>query len=260
MKTKTLALLGAPLAVGAAALIVMPGSAGAASGTNYQATLNPLNHSTASGSFSLQLNGNQATITEHVSGLAASFGGKPYPHVQHIHIDGMGMCPTAAADKNADGVVSTTEGAPQYGPIGTTLSTSGDTSPKAGTTLTVAPSGADFTYSRTITLDSKTHGVRDVRQGRHRGARSRPGDAEQEGTGREERPRSVPAAGRDVAGAVWRADRVADVECPGGLEPDRWRQHGRYPGRGRSGPRRRSAAGCGRGVRRPPPAGSPELT
>jgi hypothetical protein len=156
VKTKTLALFGAPLAVGVAALIAMPGSASAASGTSFQATLNPLNHSTASGSVSLQLNGNQATVSEHVSGLAATFGGNPYPHVQHIHIDGMGMCPTAGADKNADGVVSTTEGAPQYGPIGTTLSTSGDTSPKAGTTLTVAPSGADFTYSRTITLDAKS--------------------------------------------------------------------------------------------------------
>ena len=76
--------------------------------------------------------------------------------MQHIHIDGQGMCPTTAADKNADGVVSTTEGAPAYGPIGTTLSTSGDTSPKAGTTLTVAPSGASFDYSRTFTLDAKT--------------------------------------------------------------------------------------------------------
>ena len=156
MKPKTLALLGAPLAVGAAALLAMPGSANAADGTSYQATLNALNHSTASGSVSLQLNGSQATITEHVSGLAATFSGKPYPHVQHIHIDGMGQCPTTSADKNGDGVISTTEGAPAYGPIGTTLSTSGDTSPAAGTTLTVAPSGGSFDYSRTITLDAKT--------------------------------------------------------------------------------------------------------
>jgi hypothetical protein len=156
MKTKTLAILAAPLAVGAAALLGMPGAANAAATSSYQAMLNPLNHSSASGSFSLQLNGSQATISEHVSGLAATFSGKPYPHVQHIHIDGMGQCPTASADKNADGVVSTTEGAPAYGPIGTTLSTSGDTSPAAGTTLPVAPSGAGFDYSRTITLDAKS--------------------------------------------------------------------------------------------------------
>src|SRR4051812_15590117 len=156
MKARALVILGAPLVVGAAALLVMPGASGAATATNYQATLNPLNHSTASGSVSLQLNGSRATISEHVSGLAATFSGNPYPHVQHIHIGGMGMCPTASADKSGDGVVSTTEGAPQYGPIGAALSTSGDTSPAAGTTLTVAPSGAGINYSRTITLDAKT--------------------------------------------------------------------------------------------------------
>jgi LPXTG-motif cell wall-anchored protein len=154
---QALALLAAPLALGAAALLAMPSSAGAsAAASSYQATLNPLNHSTGSGTFSLQLNGSQATITEHVDGIAATFGGKPYPHVQHIHIDGQGVCPTPSADKNADGVVNTTEGQPSYGPIGTTLSTSGDTSPKAATTLTVAPAGASFDYSRTITLDAKT--------------------------------------------------------------------------------------------------------
>ena len=29
--------------------------------------------------------GDQATITEQVFGLAATFSGAPYPHVQHIH-------------------------------------------------------------------------------------------------------------------------------------------------------------------------------
>lgn len=153
--SKALLLLAPAAALGVLSFAALPANASTQS-TSYQATLNPLNHSTASGSFSVQLNGNQATITEHVTGLAATFGGKPYPHVQHIHIDGMGQCPTASADMNADGVVSTTEGAPAYGPIGTTLSTSGDTSPAAGTTLTVAPSGASFDYSRTITLDAKS--------------------------------------------------------------------------------------------------------
>ncbi|MDQ2749219.1 MAG: hypothetical protein ABI775_02940 [Pseudonocardiales bacterium] len=146
-------------ALGAAgfALALPAASAGAAAApTSYQANLAALNHASGSGSLSLQLNGNQATITEHFSGLAATFGGKPYPHVQHIHINGKGQCPTTAADTNKDGVISTTDGAPAYGPIGTTLSTSGDTSPKAGTTLTVAPSGASTDYSRTITLDAAT--------------------------------------------------------------------------------------------------------
>ncbi len=146
-------------ALGAAglALALPAATAGAAAATSYQATLKPLNNSTGSGTVMITLNGDQATITEHVAGLAATFGGNPYPHVQHIHIGAKGVCPTlATADKNADQVINTTEGAPSYGAIGTTLSTSGDSSPKAGTTLTVAPSGAGFDYRRTITLDAAT--------------------------------------------------------------------------------------------------------
>jgi hypothetical protein len=149
---RLVALAGAATAVAFA----FPQVAGAAPATSYQASLKALNHSSGSGSFMIQLNGSQATVTEQVSGLAATFGGKPYPHVQHIHIDAKGQCPTTAADTNHDGVISTTEGAPSYGGIGTTLSTSGDTSPAAGTTLTVAPMGASFSYSRTFTLDAKT--------------------------------------------------------------------------------------------------------
>jgi hypothetical protein len=142
-------------ALGIASLgLALPTGAQAAEATSFQATLNPLNHSTASGDIMIKMNGSQVTVTEHVSGLAASFGGNPYPHVQHIHINGQGQCPSASADKNGDGVVSTTEGQPDYGPIGTTLSTSGDTSPKAAVTLTVAPSGGSFTYTRTFALDA----------------------------------------------------------------------------------------------------------
>ncbi|MFD0636708.1 hypothetical protein ACFQ9X_39185 [Catenulispora yoronensis] len=104
----------------------------------------------------LQLTGDQAVVTENVHGLAATFMNAPYPHVQHIHINGMGMCPAASADANGDGVVSTTEGGPAYGGIGTTLSVSGDTSPAAGTDVKIAPSGGSFDYSRTITLDAAT--------------------------------------------------------------------------------------------------------
>lgn len=137
-------------------ILATPGIAAAAGSTSYQAQLAPLNNSGASGTFMLQLSGSTATITEHVDGLAATFNGQPYPHVQHIHIDAKGQCPGMSADTSGDGVISTTEGAPFYGAIGTTLSTSGDTSPAAGTTLTVAPSGASFDYKRTFDLDAKT--------------------------------------------------------------------------------------------------------
>jgi hypothetical protein len=141
-----------PLAAAALPFTAMAAPASAADGSSYQATLNPVNHSTGSGMLTVTLNGNQATVDETFTGLAAKFGGSPFPHVQHIHIGGQGMCPTPAADKNNDGVVSTTEGGPAYGGIGTTLSVKGDTSPKAGTDIKIAPAGASTSYHRTITL------------------------------------------------------------------------------------------------------------
>jgi hypothetical protein len=146
----------APLAAAAVPVAFAAGPAMADSGTSYQATLNPINHQSGSGMATISLNGDTATITESWSGLAATFNGSPYPHVQHIHIGAKGQCPTeAAADKNHDGVISTTEGGPFYGPIGTTLSTKGDTSPAAGTNLKIAPAGGSLDYHRTIQLDPK---------------------------------------------------------------------------------------------------------
>lgn len=143
-----------PLATAAIPLaLALPASA--ASGTSYQATLTPLNHSSGSGMATISLQANSADIHVSWSGLATTFGGNPYPHVQHIHIGGQGQCPTTAADKNHDGVISTTEGGPAYGGIGTTLSEHGDTSPAAGTNIKIAPSGGSTDYHRTITVSPK---------------------------------------------------------------------------------------------------------
>ena len=141
--TRIMAMAAAPAALLAFPLAFTASTASAqSSGTaTYMATLNPLNHATGSGSLMLQLTGNQAVITENVHGLATTFMGAAYPHVQHIHIGAAGTCPDTSADKNGDGVVSTTEGAASYGGIGTTLSVSGDTSPAAGTDVKIAPSG-----------------------------------------------------------------------------------------------------------------------
>ncbi len=156
MKLKTLSF--ALAATGAMSLgaVALTGAPALAATQSYQATLAPLNHATASGTLMLTLNGDQATVTEHVTGLAASFNNAPYPHVQHIHINGQGACPTTAADVNKDGVINTTEGQPAYGPIGATLSTTGPTTPAAAAVLTVAPSGPSIDYTRTITLDAST--------------------------------------------------------------------------------------------------------
>lgn len=146
------ALLLAPVAVAALSVSGMPAAHADTGTTTYQATLKSINNSGASGTLWLKLTGNKAVITEQTSGLAATFMGAPYPHVQHIHGGAMGMCPDMSADKNGDGVISTTEGGPHYGNIVTTLSTSGDTSPASGTNIKIAPSGASYKYHRTITL------------------------------------------------------------------------------------------------------------
>lgn len=124
--------------------------------TSYQADLGALNGSNATGTVMISLTGDQATVTENVSGLAATFNGAAYPHVQHIHIDAKGVCPTTAADANKDGVISTTEGGASYGKIGTTLSSSGDTSDKAALDLKVGGMGASYTYQRTFAMNAAT--------------------------------------------------------------------------------------------------------
>ena len=150
------------LAVPALALgMVAASAAGASASTEtetYQAELKELNGSGGSGSSMISITGDQATVTQKVTGLAETFDGNPYPHVQHIHIttDTQGTCPTPDADENGDGVVSTTEGVPSYGMIGTTLSTSGDTSDKTALDLTLAGMGGSFTYERTFTMNPKT--------------------------------------------------------------------------------------------------------
>ncbi|WP_446666394.1 hypothetical protein [Flexivirga sp. B27] len=151
-------------------------AAGDSGDTTYQAKLAPVALNTpsdaASGSVWLTLKGDQLTVNEKVSGLATnlpkdkktldalgiptSFAGAPFPHVQHIHINGGDSCPTASADKNGDGVISTVEGQPAYGKIGTTFSTKGATDASTATDVTKAPGGGSYTYKRTFTVNADT--------------------------------------------------------------------------------------------------------
>lgn len=196
MKHKTLIPLAALGAVGLALAVpgvAMAGTAQSGGGTTYQANLRPVplgGSDGASGHLTLTLNGDQATVSETVSGLAPtiptdpatltavhipqSLAGKPFPHVQHIHgpdsalaTGGVGQCPTSSADANHDGVISTAEAQPNYGPILTTLSVSpggtGNMKSADPTNVNIAPSGGSFTYNRTITLDSAT--LRDLQAG-----------------------------------------------------------------------------------------------
>lgn len=151
---KSLRFMAVPtLALGALAL---SGSPAMAADQSYQSTLGQLNGSTGSGTITVDVTGNQAHVVLKVSGLAETFNDAPYPHVQHIHGGKLGVCPDASADANGDGVINTTEGDPSYGPIQTTLSTSGDTSPAAGTDLKLAGQGGSYTVDRTFELNAET--------------------------------------------------------------------------------------------------------
>jgi LPXTG-motif cell wall-anchored protein len=153
---KTLRFMAVPtLALGALALSGSPAMA-ADHVESYQSTLKQLNGSAGSGTITLEVEGNQAHVVLNVSGMPATFMDAPYPHVQHIHGGAQGVCPDPSADKDGDQVISTTEGAPSYGGIVTTLSTSGDTSPAAGLDLKVAGQGAAYTVDRTFELNAET--------------------------------------------------------------------------------------------------------
>ncbi|WP_323960719.1 hypothetical protein GC088_03970 [Arthrobacter sp. JZ12] len=123
---------------------------------SYSSTLGQLNGTTGSGSITMDVQGNQATVNLTVNGLAETFMDGPYPHVQHIHGGAQGVCPTPENDENGDGIVSVSEGAGGYGGIVTTLSTSGDTSPAAGLDLTLGGQGGSYTVSRTFEVNADT--------------------------------------------------------------------------------------------------------
>ncbi|WAP52087.1 hypothetical protein OL239_01830 [Arthrobacter sp. ATA002] len=153
---KSLRLMAVPtLALAALALSGSPAMAHDGS-DHYQSTLGQLNGSAGSGDITVDVTGNQAHVVLNVSGMPETFMDAPYPHVQHIHGGSQGVCPAPSADQDGDDVISTTEGAPFYGDILTTLSTSGDTSPAAGLDLKVGGQGGAYTVDRTFEIDDAT--------------------------------------------------------------------------------------------------------
>lgn len=152
---KKSALLAAPaLAIAAASMTVAP--AAAADSWSFQTQLAPVNNSTAAGSAVVEVTGQEATVTVEVAGAPALFQGAPYPHAQHIHIGGQGVCAPPSADADGDGAVSSMEGQPWTGGIGTSLTTSGDTSPASAVAIDRFPAGEAYTYQRTFTVDAAT--------------------------------------------------------------------------------------------------------
>ena len=155
MNTKM--LLAAPaLALGALSMAAAPATAHEGDMWSSQATLNTLNNSGTTGQAMVDVHGTEATVTVDVSGAAETFMDGPFPHAQHIHIAAQGTCPGPEADTDGDGVVSTTEGHPFYGHIGTSLTTEGDTSADSGLAVDRFPGGSAYSYERTFELDAET--------------------------------------------------------------------------------------------------------
>ncbi|MHA7279025.1 hypothetical protein ACX80H_04655 [Arthrobacter sp. MDT2-2] len=146
------------LAVPALAIsaVALAGSPAMAADGSYSSTLGQLNGTTGTGTVTLDVVGDQATINLQVSGLAQTFQGAPYPHVQHIHGGAAGVCPTAANDANGDGIISVTESAPGYGGILATVTTSGPTTPAEALNLQLGGQGGTYAIQRSFTIDAAT--------------------------------------------------------------------------------------------------------
>ncbi|GAA1243141.1 hypothetical protein GCM10009665_37410 [Kitasatospora nipponensis] len=113
------------------------------------ARLSPVvnNRVTGLGNATVQLTGDNAQITIHVRGLL-----NDAPHAMHIHLRGSGECPEADDSTLLNGhlATSTADGLNDYGPIGTSLTTHGDTSPASALAIDRFPNAGTYTYVRTI--------------------------------------------------------------------------------------------------------------
>jgi hypothetical protein len=137
------------------ALVLLVPAYALASGASHHAELDPVPHDPmASGDSmtdahsNLVREGDFVIATVHVDGAAPGL-----VHAQHIHGVGLHACPGIRRDTNGDGLIDTSEGAPDYGPVVVSLTTSGDTSPASGLAVDrfpVANSHGSYTYVRKL--------------------------------------------------------------------------------------------------------------
>jgi len=117
------------------------------------AAMNELNDSGVEGDVLVTLADGIATVTASFDGTSPSL-----PHAMHIHFDPSAdsSCPDLdAVDGDGDGMISTAEGLPAYGPVQIALTTDGDVSPDSGLALdrfAVAAEDGRLTYERVIEL------------------------------------------------------------------------------------------------------------
>ncbi len=138
-------------------------NAGESDGVETHARMNSLNNSGAHGSADVEVMHRRLNIDIDVRGLARGL-----PHAQHIHFGAQARheCPTVADDNNGDFRLTTTEGAPAYGPIVVSLTTRGDTSPASALAVDrfpTTPMGVED-YDRSTRTEPEV--ARAIRQGK----------------------------------------------------------------------------------------------
>ena len=108
----------------------------------------PTNRVTGSGTATVQLRGDVATVTVDAHGLVNQM------HWMHIHAGAQLRCPTAsdATVTNGHRFVSSAGGDNSYGPPQVSLTTSGNTSAQNHLDPTGYPVGGTIRYKRTITV------------------------------------------------------------------------------------------------------------
>lgn len=135
---------------GAIAAVIVLSSNSSSSGTTFVAVEGPVpwNNVAGSGSATVQLQGNVATVTVDTNRLL------PANHLMHIH-GGSGACPSASVGSVINGhrFISAKDGDQSYGGVVTSLTASGDTSPVSHLSRPRFPSVGNIRYKRSITLD-----------------------------------------------------------------------------------------------------------
>lgn len=135
---------------GSVALAASTSNSQANGGQDFRAVLNSVNGSKATGLATASVDSNgMGHFRIVVKNLINA------PHAQHVHfgVTAAHDCPSPSADANNDGVVDTTEGGPSYGPVQTSLTTTGDTSPASTLAVTRYPTYANGSeYDRTFQL------------------------------------------------------------------------------------------------------------
>jgi serine/threonine protein kinase len=143
------ALVALAVVGGVVAVVIAVSGGGSKSSPQYAAAADPVptNHVTGSGTASLSLKGDQATVTLDTNGLLNGD-----PHAMHIHAGGKGVCPPASAARDHNGhlSISTTNGIQFYGPPQVSLTTHGDTTPHSIVDFSRYPTVGDIRYKRTL--------------------------------------------------------------------------------------------------------------